>query len=193
MLTPLNLLLMGVLLIWVQPKKNLFFWTFFLTTFSTGMITEMIGVNLGWLFGNYAYGSILGPKWKGVPFLIGLNWFMVVFCSGSLVHQLQNWVTKKFNSGDAKLSHNLSLLSLMVDGALLATFFDWIIEPVALKLGFWHWEGSEIPFYNYLCWFVISASLLALFRSWSFKEHNFFAVHLLIIQLLFFLALRTHL
>lgn len=191
--TPLNLLLMVVLLIWVQQQKNIFFWGFLLTTFLTGMLTEMIGVNKGWLFGNYGYGSLLGPKWNGVPLLIGVNWFMIVFCSGSMVYQMQDWLKRKFDPTGVSLSRKISLLSLIADGAIMATFFDWIMEPVAIKLGFWYWMDSEIPFYNYLCWFVISALLLALFRSWSFKRHNFFAVHLLIIQLLFFLTLRTFL
>jgi putative membrane protein len=84
-------------------------------------------------------------------------------------------------------------ISFIIDASLLAVFFDWIIEPVAGKLGFWQWENGNIPFYNYVCWLIISAFLLALFQRLPFNKRNIFAVHLLIIQLLFFLVLRTFL
>ena len=83
--------------------------------------------------------------------------------------------------------------SLVIDGALLATLFDWLMEPVAMKLGFWHWTKEAPPFYNYTCWFIISLLLLIMFRRFSFPKANQFAVHLFIIQVLFFLALRTYL
>jgi putative membrane protein len=86
----------------------------------------------------------------------------------------------------------LTQLSIVVDGALLATVFDWIMEPVAVKLGFWTWLGTgEIPLWNYVCWFGISALLMAVFQACSFPKRNLFAVHLLIIQTLFFLILRS--
>jgi putative membrane protein len=77
---------------------------------------------------------------------------------------------------------------------MLATFFDMILEPVAVKLGYWKWLGNgSIPATNYLCWFLISALLITVFRLLRFSKHNQFAVHLLIIEMLFFAALRTFL
>ncbi len=191
--TPLNLLLMAVLLIWVQPEKNKAFAAFFGLAFFAGMITEMVGVNTGWLFGEYAYGTVLGPKWNGVPLLIGCNWFVILYCSGSLVKQFQEWLQQKYDPTGATLTTRINTFSLVVDGALVATLFDWVMEPAAIQLGFWHWQSTEIPFYNYVCWLVISTFLLFLFRTWPFGRLNFFAVHLLIIQALFFLALRIFL
>ena len=40
--------------------------------------------------------------------------------------------------------------------AVLMVLFDLFMEPVAVKLGYWHWAGDTIPLYNYVCWFVIS-------------------------------------
>ena len=78
--------------------------------------------------------------------------------------------------------------------ALIATFFDWVMEPVAIKLGFWQWnEGNESPLFNYVSWFMVSLSLLALFHFCPFPKKNKFAVHLLLIQTMFFLLLRTFL
>ena len=184
---------MAALLVWNQHGKNVSFFLFFMLAFITGMATEMIGVHTGWLFGEYQYGQVLGPKINGVPWLIGLNWFVVVFCSGSVMLQMQDWFKRKLEKQDFPMTTGIAALSLVIDGAMVAVFFDWIMEPVAMKLGFWQWQNSEVPFYNYLCWFVISALLLLAYRLFSFSKPNHFAVHLFIIQALFFLVLRTFL
>ena len=191
--TPLNLCLMTVLLVWTQEGKNVSFFLFLLTVFLTGLGAEMIGVNTGRLFGEYQYGDVLGKKFNGVPWLIGLNWFIVIFCSAAVMHQVHQWFKKKMEDAETQMSPRVAALSLVVDGAFLATFFDWLMEPVAMQLGFWHWKDSEVPMYNYTCWFIISLLLLLLMRWFRFPKANHFAVHLFIIQLLFFLALRTYL
>jgi bisanhydrobacterioruberin hydratase len=86
----------------------------------------------------------------------------------------------------------LKAISVIIDGATLAVFFDWLMEPVAVQLGYWKWNGA-IPFYNYLCWFMVSIVLLTAFHLLKFNKQNKFAVHLLMIQVLFFLLLRTFL
>ncbi len=192
--TPLNLIIVFVLVIWTQKQRKLAFYLFIAIAFITGMVTEMIGVNTGLLFGNYEYGSVLGPKINKVPWLIGINWFIVVYCSGVVMEYSRVWIQKKFYSEGETLSKGIVFLSLVMDAAFLTTFFDWVMEPVAVQLGFWSWLGDgTIPFKNYFCWFIISALLLVVFKLLRFHKHNQFAVHLLIIQLLFFGVLRTFL
>lgn len=191
--TPQNLILMAALLVWNQPKPNKAFLLFLLAAFLTGMGSEMIGVNTGKLFGCYHYGQVLGPHFNSVPWLIGINWFVIVYCSGVIMQKAIDWMSWKYEESGGRLSKRMGTISLVLDGALLTVFFDWVMEPVAVKLGFWQWEGGVIPFFNYLCWFLISAALLLLFRYLRFEKTNHFAVHLLIIQLLFFLTLRWHL
>jgi putative membrane protein len=82
---------------------------------------------------------------------------------------------------------------MIVDGAMLAVLFDWILEPVAIKLGYWTWKGTDVPLYNYLSWFFLSCCLLTIFHFCSFEKENKFAVNLLLIQAMFFLLLRTFL
>ena len=57
------------------------------------MIAETIGVNFGILFGDYEYGENLGFKIFGVPFLIGINWIVLTFITGSL----SSLIFKKFS------------------------------------------------------------------------------------------------
>lgn len=191
--TPLNLLIVFVLVLFTQVKSVAFF-LFMALCFVTGMVVEMIGVKTGILFGNYQYGAVLGPKFLNVPWLIGINWFIVVYCSGVVVNLFHNWLKTKYEAQGQMLSPAVTNLSFVMDAALLATFFDWLMEPVAVKFGFWQWNGTgAIPLLNYVCWFVISSILLVVFRRLRFHKENLFAVHLLIIQLLFFGALRTFL
>ena len=184
---------MAALLIFTQREKNLPFFFFVLLCFATGMFVEIIGINTGYLFGDYSYGEVLGAKWQGVPFLIGINWFVIVFCAGTIIHRLNEWVYKKIADGKQP-SPAVQTFSFITDAALLTTFFDWIMEPAAIKLGFWKWQpAGAIPSYNFLCWFLISALLLTVFRFLTFDKHNQFALHLFIIQALFFLLLQTFL
>ncbi len=190
--TPLNLLIVFILVLLTQ-KKNWQFFIFVIACFVVGILVEMIGIHTGILFGNYEYGEVLGPKINGVPWLIGINWFVIVYCSGVIVTRFHNWVTGRYASYGRSLPSGLMLLSFVVDAAFLTVFFDWIMEPVAVELGFWTWAEGVIPAYNYLCWFIISGLLQVVFRLLRFDKQNLFAVHLFIIQLLFFAVLRTFL
>lgn len=192
--TPLNLLLMAVLLIITQQKKNGAFFLFFATCYLAGFAVEWIGVNTGALFGHYQYGSVLGIQYGGVPLLIGINWFIIVYCAGTISTLIYNWSSRQLAVMEADIKPSVQLISFITDGALLATFFDFVLEPVAVKLQYWQWLGNgDIPFYNYACWFLISAALLTVFRLLPFEKNNRLAVHLFIIQLLFFLLLSVFL
>jgi bisanhydrobacterioruberin hydratase len=191
--TPINLLLMFVLLVWTQNEKNKFFFLFTAATIFIGITVEIIGVNTNVLFGHYSYGEILGFKWQQVPLIIGTNWFIIVYCCGISIQTLLLKTINKVAEENRQPPVALKALSVIIDGATLATLFDWLIEPVAVKLHFWQWNNGHIPVYNYICWLVISIVLLVLFHFCNFNKQNKFAIHLLMIQFMFFLILRTFL
>lgn len=192
--TPFNLLLSFALLIWTQTEKNIHFFLFFIACFLVGVAVEIIGINTGILFGDYTYGKVLGYQFKNVPLLIGINWFIIIYCSGISIHTLLMKAINRIATDTGKAPAALKALSVIVDGATLAVFFDWLMEPVAVKLGYWVWNGDgSIPMLNYICWFVVSLLLLAIFHFAKFSKQNKFAVNLLLIQLMFFLLLRTFL
>ena len=174
--TPLNLFLMFILLIWNETELNLGLFKAFLFAFGAGLLSEMIGVNTGILFGSYHYGDVFGEKLFGVPFLIGLNWFCIVFAAYQVVMLLQKlW--------------QLNAVGIAFLSAILATVFDWIMEPVAIELDFWQWHTTEIPFLNYTCWFGVSFLIALFFHRNGIKKSNPFAVYLFFTQLLFFVFL----
>lgn len=148
-LTPFHLMLSALLFFIGQTKWN---WTFGIDAILIICLSfgaEWIGVHTGYLFGSYAYGPNLGYRFDGIPVLIGINWLMLTFGSASLVRSLQ-------------LKGTLAV----VLGAVLMTGLDWLMEPVAIKSGFWHWKSAQIPVYNYICWFGLSL----LFQLWIAKR-----------------------
>jgi putative membrane protein len=193
-----NLVLMAVLLIYTNEDNSKHFWYFVATSFAVGFLVEVIGVNTGLLFGNYTYGKPMGFKLFNVPILIGVQWFVTIYCCGVITYNIQRWIESRVLKETGKMPemqhyNKIQIISLVIDGALLAVILDYTLEPIAQKLGYWTWANQKIPIYNYVCWFVISAILLLLLRKFRFKKVNHFALHLFIIQLLFFIALSIYL
>ncbi len=190
-LTPLNLLICMGLVLWTQEKINTWFLLFAVLAFGLGFASEYVGVNTGILFGNYTYGDVLGPKWNGVPYMIGAQWLVTMYCIGVAMHMLHARIKQNPNSAHHKFPRWWRAASLVLDGAMLAVVFDWVMEPVAVELGFWQWTTGDIPMLNYFSWYGVSAVILFLFHKLPFPKQNLFAVHLLLIQFMFFLLLRT--
>lgn len=166
------LLSFGILLLG-RKKYTAPFWLFILMSFLIGMVVEWIGVNSGLLFGSYAYGTVLGPKFLGVPLIIGINWAMLSIVSAALLATL-------------RLHFWLEVFA----SALLMVFLDFLMEPVAMKLGYWSWKGGLIPTYNYVCWLFTAFVIHILYRKWKLNEANNVAVALFIYMTLFFTILN---
>lgn len=190
-MTPMNLLLSLTLILWSQEKINFSFFIFFLVAFQTGFFTEYLGVNHQLLFGHYRYEEALGLKYFGVPLIIGINWFIVIYGSAYTTQILFGYISKLNNKILPSESNFFGEVLFVLTGAFITMGFDWVMEPVAVKLGFWTWlSNGEIPLKNYRDWFLVSAFLLWIIKRVKMPIQNQFAHYLLIIQILFFLLLR---
>jgi putative membrane protein len=142
--TPFFLLGMGALVLYPFVKKKdyrVLVWA--LITYLITFIIEALGVWTGHIFGEYEYGSTLGPTLFRVPLVIGFNWVIVIMGSTEL---------------SRKLVKDRKVYPLIA--GFIAMLFDIILEPVAMELDYWDWAGGSIPVQNYLAWFII-ASLMA--------------------------------
>lgn len=191
--TQLNLSLMALLLIWCQPAKDNRFFLFATILFLVGMGAETIGANTGRLFGKYAYGEILGYKLNGVPWVIGANWFAVVFSICESLSMLEDFLAERYEQLGKHIDKRLLTVSFLLDAAFSAAAFDFLLEPIAIKLGYWHWEKGTPPVFNYVCWAVLSFVLAFVYKQFRFELRNRFALHLMIIQSLFFISLNNYL
>jgi len=191
-LTSMNMMVMLLLLLWTQPSRNRSFYLFMGIVMVAGFLSEYTGVHTGWLFGEYSYGAALGISYDGIPLIIGVNWFIVIYCCGVTMVSVVSRMAKNVPEDQRAVYAGWGRASVIVDGALLATFFVWIMEPVAIRLGYWQWAPSAaVPVFNYLSWFIVSVALLFVFSACPFNKSNRFAIHLLLIQIMFFLLLRT--
>jgi putative membrane protein len=172
-LSPLNLIISFSALLLSRKNNFLPFLLMLLLCFIVGIAVELIGTKTGLLFGVYAYGENLGLKFMGVPWIIGLNWGILIVSTASLMQRLK---TSRFVKA--------------VLAALLMTALDVLIEPVAIESDFWSWKSGEIPIYNYICWFFIAFSLQWFNFNSKAVESNKVANSLFIIMTLFFLILN---
>ncbi|MBT8378819.1 MAG: carotenoid biosynthesis protein [Ignavibacteria bacterium] len=153
-----------------RVNKSFYYW-FFITFFLT-FILEAIGVKTGLVFGDYTYGSVLGPKLFSVPVIIGINWALIILGATII---------------SASLTKNKFLLPLIA--GLLSVTFDFILEPVAIALDYWDWEGGIVPTQNYISWFVIGTLSAVLYNFLKVKISDDVPKYYFIMQFLFFVAL----
>lgn len=167
--TPFHLLLSTGVLLLFHKSWGLGFIIFAFSSFFIGFFAEVVGIQTGLLFGNYWYGTVLGPHLFEVPILIGVNWFLLVYLSGNLFHKkiMNDWLGAIF-------------------GAVAMTIMDIFIEPVAVALGYWYWEGDTVPLSNYVGWFLVAFIIHMIYRRLSFEKDNELALFLFINLAAFF-------
>ncbi|QHL88123.1 carotenoid biosynthesis protein [Nibribacter ruber] len=171
-LVPFNLLLTNTILFLFHRDWRPSFLLFAFTAWAAGFLFEWVGVHTGLLFGEYTYGAALGFKLHQIPLLIGLNWLMLVYSSGHLVQRFaSHWFLR-------------ALL-----GALIMVGLDILIEPVAVRFDFWSWHQNQIPFSNFIGWFVVALLLQMYFHRARFQKDNPIAPWVFGVQVLFFLGL----
>ena len=172
-LTPLALLMnFGLLMLHHQADFRLKTILVFTTIFITGILVEIIGVQTGIIFGSYSYGNGLGLKIWDTPILIGMNWLLLIYTTGSIVQNIKM----------------ISVLRIAL-GAGMMLVYDLVLEQVAPKMDMWTWHGGQVPFENYLAWFIIAAVFHTLIEVFKIKLKNPLSAIVFIIQFLFFIAL----
>ena len=170
-ITPLSIIFIVLLMLFYhQSKKRFLFIALSVSVFAMGMIAEIVGVKTGLIFGNYIYGKTLGPKFMEVPLLIGLNWFYVTYMGTTAVSgfNIRPW-----------LKWSLS--------AVLITLYDVTLEPAAIWMGMWSWDGGNVHWKNYIAWFI-----LGFFFSYIIDQvapKNKIAPWIMLVQSIFFLII----
>jgi len=173
-LMPLSILLSTAILLffhhrWRSPEAVIL-----LFILITGYLIEVLGVMTGHVFGSYSYGETLGLKVFGTPLIIGINWMMLIYCVYAIMES-------------TKIFWPLKALT----AAVLMVTYDFVMEPVAIRLDMWHWAGGEIPLQNYQAWFIISLVFLSAMHLAKVKTGNRLAPWLFGVQFVFFLALNV--
>lgn len=171
-LTVYNLLFASAVMFTYHHKWNTRFISHLAAVFIAGYLVELVGVRTGVIFGEYSYGNNLGIKLLGIPLMIGLNWTLLVYTTGTIT---------------ARLPIHYILQAMLAAG--LMVLIDILIEPFAIRYDLWAWHSEEIPLQNYLAWFIVAWAMLIPFHYSRLFEKNHVAELLYLLQLGFFFFL----
>lgn len=167
--TPLNLYIYFLLIVINLEEFTIQSIPAFLIPFLLGFISEGLGVNMGYIFGSYAYGDNLGFKIWGVPLTICFNWILLTVVTQDLAK---------------KLFKNRFLYCLV--GAMMMVVLDIIIEVTAPRFDYWEFENGIVPLQNYLGWLFIGFLAQLGYSSFQVKTNSTVSLHLLIAITIFF-------
>ncbi len=168
-LTASTILFSAVFLLFYHNDWSIGFLVSGILIASTGFLIEYIGIETGLVFGRYIYGNTLGLKLLNVPILIGLNWFVLVYCS----RNISQFITK-------------NKWMQIILGSLLMTAYDYALEPFAQKYDLWTWNSGTIPIHNFIGWFLVSIVIHSVYINSKKQNPNPIASFLFLVQLLFF-------
>lgn len=159
--------------------------------FSIGVIVsafflEWFGVHSGKVFGPYAYGQVLQPQLLGVPVVIGCAWLTMILSSAGVME----WLVRRFGRTGPALFRSAGGQVILI--ALLMVFFDWVMEPAAVKLDYWRWLEEEIPLQNYSAWIIFSLLYAAAALRLGLLKGGCPALarHVWLAQIIYFLLIR---
>lgn len=169
--TPLNQLLCFVLLLLNYPVFEKRLILVFVACFGIGFGAELIGVHTGLLFGDYQYLHNFGPKFAGVPWLIGVNWALLAFVTYGLCNALR-----------------IPNLFKAILGSLLMVLLDVCMEPLAPGFGFWAFTDGVVPIWNYICWFMVALPMHLMLIKVQPDANRRFCAHLLAANFVFFIT-----
>ncbi len=125
-----------------------------------GLVAEAIGWRTGWPFGNYRYGSTLGPKVLGVPMVVPLAWAMM------------GWPAllagRRASARSGLVGEWRQPLATAVTGSLVFTSWDLFLDPQMVGAGHWRWLATPgprlhgIPLVNSVGWFFVGVLMVGL-------------------------------
>lgn len=168
-ITPFALIFSFILLIIAHNDFNFKTIIGFTFVFVGGIIIEIIGVNTGTLFGDYQYGHTLGPKIAGTPWIMGLNWILIVYLTYVVAHYF-------------KTTRWMQILIASV----LMVIYDFVLEKCAPGLDMWSWNNHVVPLQNYFAWFIFALIFQFAFSILKISAENKLAIILLLSQFIFF-------
>lgn len=181
-----NLWVSLILLILFHEEYNRSFIFTAIGIFLAGFFIEVIGVHTGVIFGEYWYGQTLGTKILEVPLVIGANWLLLIYCSAIITQKFCE-ILKKYLFKNSWFDN---VYSKAVFASFLMVCLDFLIEPVAIHLDFWHWQNEQIPTQNFQAWFLIALLLNYTFLKGRFIKSNPLAILLFFLQFAFFISIN---
>ncbi|MCW3125272.1 MAG: hypothetical protein JWO03_930, partial [Bacteroidetes bacterium] len=125
----------------------------------------------GFVFGHYHYTPLLGFGVAGVPLMIGINWILMTYTTGTAISIIDAPVWAR-----------------IIAAAIMMTLCDRLLEGFAIRHHLWIWDLGSSPVQNYIAWFVISLVLQTIYQLLIPKAKNKLTLIYLIVLALFLLG-----
>lgn len=118
------------------------------------LLVETLAIFTGFPYGHFGYSDLLGPRLFGsTPWTVFLAWTPLMLGAYSIARNVFGGVVARIAAA-----------------AVIATAFDMVLDPGAVRLGFWQYAGSDgfygVPLTNFAGWLVsgsAAAILIELF------------------------------
>ncbi len=112
------------------------------------LLIESLAIFTGFPYGHFGYSELLGAKLFGVtPWTVFLAWTPLIIGANAIARTVIR-----------------NLFVRILATAAIATAFDLVLDPGAVKLGFWQYAGEHwyygVPVSNFVGW-LISGSIAA--------------------------------
>jgi len=152
--------------------------TFTLTGYTIAFCSEWLSINTGFPYGWYYYIDATSTRelWvAGVPFFDSLSYVFLSYCSyATALFILSPFKAWRWNLATLETRRIRRSFSALLLGAVLQTWLDMIIDPVALQGNRWFLgqiygyreQGIHfgVPLSNYGGWLLTSLCLIAAFQ-----------------------------
>ena len=168
-LIPFALLLSFFVLLLFHPEYERKTFFVFSIIYLLSFFIEVAGVQTKVIFGDYSYDFALGIQLFDTPLIIGLNWLLLSYISLS-TSQL---ITK-------------NKIAQIVLASFILLVYDIILETIAPVLNMWNWQNNQVPFRNYLAWFVFALLFTSILSFSGIKTKNKIAPVIFTCLVLFF-------
>ncbi len=121
---------------------------------------ESLAIHTGFPYGNFTYTDVLGNK------IFGLTPWTVAFAYPPIL-LLAYYAAHAFVKG--------STFHKVAGTALFAMLIDMVLDPAAVRLGFWYWDTPGffygVPLINFLGWlFTASVGAVLLHYLWGHRN-----------------------
>jgi putative membrane protein len=102
-----------------------------------GWLSEFIGIRTGLVFGEYSYTDQLGIKLGGVPVIVPLVWFCIIY----VTYVLANLIVLRSPRPGGNIG---AILWLSLVGAFLTTAYDLVLDPfMVISVQAWEIESGS--------------------------------------------------
>ncbi len=155
-----QLLIAAVIVLLSQPKSSSKYYLFIIIGFAVGFFAEMLGVQTGWLFGDFYFTEKLRFLVAGVPLIVGVNWVVFSLSSFSVLPEKM----------PAPLKHFIA--------AILMVILAFFLEIMAVSNELWVWKNSShFPTYkNFVDCFLIALVMQLLIYFFQLQKNKIAAI-----------------